>query len=347
MLYLFSKPQNIFFALLISCLFFSCFKNKNEADKYNLKDDRTINQKLSFVSSFEHEEGLVIRLFRNKDHVLVSSAPDMLVYEYDTQGKLIHTYGKKGEGPEENMSVHNFDIDSNTYWLHNSEKKQLKKGSILGDKASINKNIKTKGEIAHWHGNLHIGLYCHPGKKIPTYFGVYDFEKDQVIRRFPIDSLIQEKPLAIFEGQDFYYAGTFSKNTNGDLLYSPNWVGYSFVFKTSGEVVVIKDFRELPYPALSLESNMFKLTPEIFTARSSCFGEPNEVMILANKNIFERRDDIFFVDIYNVQTGKYLRSISCPLSKDNERPLFISYRNQQLCVNYVDGTIAFYNIQKI
>lgn len=330
--------------LLLSFLILTLLACNSSSDKarqeYSVKSNRTIAGELKEVSRFDFEDGTINRLFWIGESIFISSVPNMLVYEYTTKGTLKSTWGKKGEGPEENLQISAMDVDSTGYWMQDTGNFRINRVNKKTGKLTKNNRFKN-GWTSHWFGSKHIALMNDD--KRGAYFGIYDFDKDQVEKKYYLDSLTNNQ-LSIPVGQGFYYSGSFDRNATGDVLYSAHWVGYSFLFKkATSELVVIRDFRELPTPTFGLDGTMYKLTPEIFVSRSACLSE-NEVFQLAHNDIFERKDKQFFIDVYSSETGKYLKSFNCPKTADDQRPFKIDYQDGVLCIAYENGTVVIYRV---
>lgn len=316
-------------------LFYGCTDNEN-GDKRRVIDNTSV---FKLKNSFQHEQGYLIRLFANDSSIFVSNAPDFKVFQYDFDGKINRTFGKKGPAPWEYGTIWHFALTENKefYWVHDYPQQSLKKYAIKKDtlvdtfKAITTNNVAYIGidnflvpELDSTSKNFIIKMCNKSSQK-------------KVIDLFKISSAKKNKR----EYLNFVFEGEFSNLYKNNILYTCFNSGEHYLIDINNySLKIIKDFRNLPVPEGYKENSQIKLMPKQTTALSSSIDEKHIYMLSTGDFTEDVKKSNFFIDRYSTNTGKYEKSIPIERFEGEEQPFKIVKIKNNMIIGYKNGTIA-------
>lgn len=329
--------MKIKYILIISAItFFSC------GDRTTFKNRTISDVKLKEINCFEYEDGQIIRMTADDNCIYLSSSPDNTIKVLNYNGKLCKSIGQKGEAPWENGTIWSYGKDSSCYWMHDFPKMALKKYDAKMDTLLLFRRFQTKHNVLFLRNNQ----FVVPNVKSETgvfYLSLYDALKDTIIKSVNICSLSGKFKKLIPFG-DFTFQGDFCKNDSGQAvfycMYNSSFYFIDKDFKISNHF----DIRNLPIgvPSLS-EQGMIRLNPENIGIISGTMDN-KYIYLLAPKyhEIKRNRLKFYMIDVYDINTKKYLKSFEMPNPKE-DRIKAISKTNKGFVVAYSGGTVTVYN----
>lgn len=261
---------------------------------------------------------------------------------------------KSGEGPGEHSGIKRFhSLEDKTYVTFDHSQQLIRKFSD-SDSLLIFKNIKS-GEWIHdiMHlkdDNFLLTITAEDYFK----FIIYNVQQDNIIKEYSILELINNvvetkviKNLPI--DKTLIFEGYFASGKGDHVIYSCNKAGLAFIFNKNGDFhSIIKTIDNLPVPSLGKSEispgySIFGVVPDLRGNYSRAVND-NKVYILSNfllPNYKDKRP----IDIYDINTGKYLSSFFVPNLEDGQMPEEISVYGENLFILYENGTILKYSYE--
>lgn len=327
---------------IIVFLLLACNENNDS------KNRTIINYKLSEQRHFEHTFGTAIRMNVQNNIISLSNAPSFGIYQYNLYGNLIRKLTEPGSAPWESHAIWHFSFtkDGKKYWVHDYDKQSIKCYDYAKD--SMLFYIK---EITQ--GNVHPiddDNFIIPHTDIVNnkfLFSIYNIPKKEYIKHFSLtDSLkiksniVNQKDLCLW-----LLSGNFADNYKNNLLYYIYDIGRFFIFnKKEKTMKIYKDVRNLPIPIAYVKNQGIHFTEKSIAAISGCI-DAKYVYILSVKYNSEKltTDNTYLIDIYQINNGKYLKSIEVPKYDGNAIPKQISLSQNKLIILYDSQVIVSYN----
>ena len=331
--------------LFVLTFLFSCTYTEK------IDDFRVIDSKvdLKLLKSFNHL-GYIVRLWADKNNIYISSAPNFQIYQYDLKGNLIRKYGKSGPAPWENGTLWYFEktSDNKYYWVHDYSKQMVKKFNLSNDTMIENHKLMTINNIIlDGNDNFYIPKINFTTKNF--HISKLNIKSKEFCAEININRLVgldsKQAPLSY---SDYIFEGDFCKNSKGQILYYCYNAGISFLINTNNDSVsVIKDVRQLPIPKAYLKNKEVHLAPKNMVCLSGALDEKYMYLLTTKtqpKGLNSLRNNTFYIDIYNIETFKYLKSFELPKFKDEEIPFKIAKKDNNLIVAYEDSNVGIYKI---
>ncbi|MEA4840321.1 MAG: 6-bladed beta-propeller [Bacteroidales bacterium] len=321
------------------------FGCRNTEEKHRNVDSK---YKLIEYSVFEHDMGQIIRITADDSCIYISNAPDYKIFVYDFKGNLKKTIGNKGPAPWEFGSIWSFakEKDGKSYWVHDYSKQHIKKYSAKNDSLLISRRLKTTNNIQY----LKDGKFLVPrviNKSRDFVISVYNAENNIFEKDFNLTTISGIESDLI--NKDYVLSGFFCKNSSNEIIYSCIYAGVFFHFNRSCDSVKIyKDIRNLPIPKSSISNNEIHLSPrQLVSICSAVDNSKIYLLTLKDETQNPMKCKIFYIDIYNLRNGKYIKSITLPLYRGEEIPVYMAKTKDYLIIGYINGTIAVYDFKGI
>lgn len=331
-------------AVSLSTMLFIIFGCSNTADKYRNIDSKSM---LIEYSAFEHDMGNMIRITADDSCIYVSNAPDFKIFVYDFNGALKKTIGNKGPAPWEFGSIWSFakDADDKSYWVHDFSKQAIKKYSSKNDSMLLLRRLKTTNNIQYLKDSKFLvpRVMDESGDFV---ISVYNAEKDIFEKDFDLTAIAGIKSSS--KNIDYVLSGSFCKNESNEIIYSCTYAGVFFYFDASCDSVkMYKDFRNLPIPDSYLSNNGIQLSPKQFVSVCSAVDDSKIYFLtLRDETHNPMKCKMFYIDIYNLSNGLYIKSIALPLYKGEAMPFYMAKTSNHLIIGYINGIISVYDIKE-
>lgn len=263
------------------------------------------------------------------------------VKKFDSNGRLMKSFGRAGRGPGEFQSPFRMDV--------------LPNGKIIVLDPNLNKceifeNREKHETILKYQP---IGLCFINNTEFST-LQVLNPTSHSPIIRYNISSgkameyqnLLLTKSLDdVMVGALPFLIGDIFRTKNGGLIYVPMYMNHFVKFNKDGSIKYARNtVDEIIPPSYNRENfdlTDFRLPPEQISALASSCTDMNLYIISNLASIKDKLQHIFVIDIYSVENGDYLYSVKLSLSEPlvsfqitNDK-IFLLKRNTELDVfNY-------------
>lgn len=335
--------SNRFFQLIFICYFlFSCSNGSNE--KYY--DEKTnMSKVLELTKSFEHDKGIGIRLWCDKQYIYISNDPDFKIYIYNYLGKLIRTLGKKGPAPFENNALWYFNIEESgkSYWVHDRAKQLLKKFDLTKDTLITTRKISTMENVLYIGENKFIIPHSEDNKNSFS-LSIYDINTSAYIQNidllsFPnLENLKKEKYLA------YVFEGNFCKNKDYAVYYCYSTGIFFIINLRKKSATPMWDVRNLPIPKVHIKNGEIQLEPKLFTSTSAAMDN-KYLYSLTTKDVTDiRGKGKFQIDVYDIEANEYKGSFEIDKLNGVDKPREIAVDSNKMVILFESGTINTYKI---
>ena len=324
------------FLFLAACAIISC---KQQSSFQNRVID---NIQLQVINEFEYEEGNVIRMWADDSLIYISSDPNHVMDILDHKGTRLRTVGQGGEAPWENGTIWSYDRDSDYYWLHDYPKMALKKYSIQTDSMLLFRRCETKHNVVHLKDDLYL-VPQMDAKEGVFYMSLYDAKEDRDLKKVDLCKLTGRFDKLPAYG-DYTFQGDFCKNENGSAVFYCMY--NSAFFLISGELDTITfhyDVRNIPIAEPIVTEERVVLDPMKCGILSATMDDKYLYFLTPEFNEsawYKVRS--FVIDIYEINSCKYVKSIPIPLFQKKYVPFKIAKTNKNFIIEYYGGYFSVY-----
>jgi len=308
--------SGLLFIILIAWIF--CTNSSDEINfvrspNYNPeKYERVISENYRLDSRYLKDSTILrpahIRFYEKK--IYISDFSDFSIYEFDQsdkQTKKIVT--GRGRGPGEFQNLTDFDIINDTLWAVDSQNMMISSFSLKTnefiksysvDKRPMRITCLANMFIVQWLGSeLLFSSFDYEGNEIKNFGKIID---DQLQHTLSLD-------------------GTIRSNKKDRFVYIPFYASLIYHFNFDGKLLnVLKTPDGLNFPLTRKEGNMFIAPDSEFTMQNGTIDEIDYLYVHTRRGLRHLENGIWkwegvlenFIDIFNLKTGKYVKSIEFP-----------------------------------
>ncbi len=206
--------------------------------------------------------------------------------------------------------------------------------------------IRLSDGVYMGNDNYIITQYRENGKDNWNFqFTVYNTKKDKEIKTYLFKDFFQGDEHYTEECAGFQLEGKFYSNAKY-TIYICDKLSKFFVFNSNAEFLYTGNTL-FNYPVSKATQRKFlggetcDLNPDRYVNRSISLYD-NIVYVLSN--VLD--DDIVSMDLYNIEDGSYLESISIPIYNEDEYPKRIFVNNSILFVRYGTSLVSYDIVEK-
>lgn len=298
---------------------------KNEISRkyvHLLKFEKTIPLSIASTDEFFFNDQIFLKDYANQQIVVT-----------DLEGKFLKTFGRRGEGPKENLLIRGFYADNYSYYTSDAQKNTI---SRISFQDSLLYYYKPDFQIGV-SGFLQGGNVIVKGSKVQG-------SNTQLVF-YLIDPTLETKHEIDLSGfyevnrpySDLIFDGFFGATPDGGLLYVPHYNSRVIKFNSSGEIAYSsKLIYDVPVLELSIRGSM------VFPSGNDI---PHFYSVSANEKYFFIQSSIgdkkygtqtMIVDMYKLKNGSYSSSIRIPINKNGFFPNTVRVYKNKLYLFYED-----------
>jgi len=308
------------------------YSNYVEDTKGTIKSElsRKYVHSLKFENTFPISIASTDEFFFNNQIFLKDYANQQIVVT-NLEGKTLRTYGRRGEGPKENLLIRGFYADNLSYYTSDAEKNTI---SRISFQDSLLYYYKPDFQIGI-SGFLKGGSIIVKGSKVQG-------SNTQLVFYLinPILETKHEIDLSDFYDVNRHYSdiifdGFFGSTPDGGLLYVPHYNNRVVKFSQTGEIEYSsKLIYDVPVLELSIRGSMVfpsgNDTPHFYSVSA------NEKYFFIQSSIGDKKygTQTMIVDIYDLKNGSYSSSIRIPINENGFFPNTVRVHKNKLYLFY-------------
>lgn len=277
-----------------------------------------------------------VQLIKLNQDLYVTDYGDMSVKSFSKEGKFIRTFGdRQGRGPGEFLDIMGMArLPGDTLFIQDLDKREMMVFDATSGTYLTSHTIKYRPYRLTSVGNK---IVAH-ATLVDSLFKVYD-SRGRLIREFGNIVNNQVANTLAISGD------IVSVGDGKHFVYSPSRASYLFFFDINGNEV-----RRVLTP-----DRIFFKKPEMRQSGNTRIASPSEIDVMvfdlavygdklfvsATRRDENRELDYSFVDVYDINTGKYLESFKLPeLGKDvvitQNRLYYLGYHDEQVKANQLN-----------
>ncbi len=307
--------------------------------------DRSFGEKVSQTNRLTLDQGMVSDIINAGSHIYLADYTYQNISNISTDGDLLRTFSGKGEAPWEHQGLKKLSLRGDSIYTFDYISGSFHTFSVTGEFGRM---------IQPDYATISSGCMLSEHLAVMTEFTdeydlkviLYDIRAGREIRSTPICTLLgvtEEVPYPSIALQ-----GLWIPIDQGGAYYVCSKAGLIFRLDQNGEVVFVNstiDGKQPPEVSLRQKGpyTMFVQEPD-YASNLHSAGSGEELIILSNLRFSD--GSAKRADVYDGQTGAYLRSLEIPNLADDILPekIFVGDRNR-LFVLYEDQTLATYKRQ--
>lgn len=312
-------------------------------------EDRLFKEvELEPITQFSYP-GRVTRVFGgNDDFIYLSGDPLGVVLKYNLDGEVVDTVGEKGNGPEEFSSIWWYhQPNDSTYYNFDYTKNKIRLQATQTDSLLAWQSFNQKSNVIGIGDSLFVTTRLLADGDFV--FSEFDFASGEYKT---IQSVSEGSNLTSKTDLDFVYYGEFSKSERKGadqlLYYCLNAPLFFTLSPADREVKRFSDFRDLEVPTAQRYGKKTVLEPSQLCFIGGGFYEDNILLLTTLQDVFyvEKNQD-FFIDLYDSNSGKYKESIRLPSNEELYVPTDLKVFGNFLVIVYSYQNIAVYDLEEI
>lgn len=320
----------ILFILIIG---FVLYSNYFEDTKEMIKTD--INRKYVFDLIFEQRIEIPFAStdeFFYNNLIFFKDYANQQIIKTDLKGNILNTYGKRGEGPKENIMIRGFFADDDSYYTSDVGKNVVSKITFQDSLLYYFKpdfQIGISGFLKNDNLIIKGSKVSNQITKIAFYFinPINDIKKEIDVSEFYATEL---------NYSDLIYDGFFGNTPDGGLIYVPHYNNRVIKFDSSGNIEYDSDLiYDVPALELNIKGAMvFPVndTPHFYSVSA------NEKYFFIQSSIGDKRygTQTMIIDLYYLSDGSYHSSLRIPINKNGFFPNSVRAYKSKLYSFYDD-----------
>lgn len=299
------------------------------------KEKRHFKKQLQKQFEFEIERGDFLKWKYYEDNIYILEPTEQKIQVFDSNGRLISSFGSEGRGPGENVNLQNFDVSKDGVFLFDQGISTIRNLNHAGKVCS-----STKPSDRFWSAeyllNGNFMLWCE--KKDDVYFKSFNKVTSKIDKTYNLREVLKldedQKNISVV------YEGAFFRNDLGNVTWVCSKAGLFIMFDPDGSFKYFaKTIDGTPAPKVTTkvlgEFTIYQRERESSFNCSQCMDD-SYLYILSMLRFKNAKNPV--IDLYNISTGTYVESFEIPNDDDflakailiKGRSIFVLYQNMKV-----------------